>query len=184
MKIKLFEEFSEEWDSDEFLFDLYAMSSTEVQEMFWEELKSKTPNLEKIEVMIKSGLVDLKAKDEDGWTPLHVASRRNRIEIAKLLIDRGADVEAKVDGWTPLHLASYWNRIETAKLLLERGADVNAKDNEGATPLHLASWNNCIEIAKLLIDAGADVRAEDNEGRTPLHRARTPQMIAILNKTP
>ena len=119
MRIKLFEEFSEDWDSDEFLFDLYAMSKEETKGLLIKELEEETPHLEKIEVMIKSGLVD-----------------------------------------------------------------VNAKDKMGRTPLHWASWYNRIEIAELLIKAGADVNAKNNEGMTPLHLACTPQMIAILNKTP
>jgi ankyrin repeat protein len=61
---------------------------------------------------------------------------------------------------------------------------VEAKDNYGWTPLHYASANNHIETAKLLLDAGADLNIEDEDGETPLYLARTPQMRAILNKTP
>ena len=76
----------------------------------------------------------------DGFTPLHLAVIWNRIEIAKLLIDSGADVMAKEDryGRTPLHEAVYWRNIELAKLLIASGADVNAKTNYGFTPLHRA----------------------------------------------
>jgi ankyrin repeat protein len=70
---------------------------------------------------------------------LHFSSIENHIELAKLLLERGADVKAKDnDGYTPLHLASISNYIELAKLLLDRGADVNAKDNEGRTPFDKA----------------------------------------------
>ena len=91
----------------------------------------------KVRLAINFG-ADVKAKNEWGKTPLHWASCYNHIAIAKLLLERGADVGAKVDGWTPLHWASYWNHIETAKLLLERGADVEAKDKWGDTPLDLS----------------------------------------------
>jgi len=140
MRIKLFEEFSE-WDRDDFLFDLYAMSSTEVENLFWEELKSETPHLEKIDVMLESGLVNVRVEDKDvnGRTPLHWATVKNSIELAVLLLDRGADVEAKAnDGYTPLHLASSWNRIAMAEFLIEKGADVRAKDNKEETPLDWA----------------------------------------------
>jgi hypothetical protein len=135
-KIKLFEEFGE-WDRDVFLLDLFTMTSTEVENLFIEEIEEANPNLEKIEVMLDSGLVDVRAKNKNGSTPLH---RATDIATAKLLLDRGADVRAK-DIWekTPLHRASYWNRIEIAKLLLDAGADVEAKDNiDGRTPLDVA----------------------------------------------
>jgi ankyrin repeat protein len=140
MRIKLFEEFGE-WDRDVFLLDLFTMTSTEVEELFFGELRSKTPHIEKIKVILESGLVDvnIKSKDEYGWTPLDWACERDNLEIAKLLIDRGADVDAKdMYERTPLHFASNWNRIEIAKLLIEAGADVKVKDNGGRTPLHLA----------------------------------------------
>ena len=53
------------FDPDEFLFDLFAMRVSEVQEMFWGEIESETPHIEKIEVMLESGLVDMNAKDND-----------------------------------------------------------------------------------------------------------------------
>ena len=83
------------FDPDEFLFDLFAMRVSEVQEMFWGEINKDKPHLEKIKIIIDSGLLDLKAKDNYGLTPLHWASGNNHIETAKLLLDRGAEVEAK-----------------------------------------------------------------------------------------
>ena len=137
------------FDPDEFLLDLFAMRVSEVQDLFREELESKTPHIEKIEVMLESGLVDVNAKDRRGWSPLHWASANNAIEVAKLLIERGADVDAKnVDGWTPLHWASRWNHIEIAKLLLDAGADVEAKEENGETPLDKTQSDEMRELLK------------------------------------
>ena len=127
------------FDPDEFLFDLYAMSSTEVVTLFREEIRSRVPHIEKIEVMIESGIVDLDAIDKDGRTPLHRACGNNALELAKLLIARGADGDAKDNwGWTPLHWACRNNAHELAKLLLEKGAEVGAKNKWGETPLDVA----------------------------------------------
>jgi ankyrin repeat protein len=137
------------FDPDEFLFDLYAMSSTEIQKIFLKELNKVKPDLEKIEVMIKSRLVDVGAKDDYGQTPLHYASEFDKIEIAKLLLEAGADLEAKdKDGLTPLHLASQWNHIQIAKLLIERGADVEAEDEYRQTPLDMARSDEMRNLLK------------------------------------
>jgi len=165
-RIKLFEEFSGEWDRDDFLLDLFAMSSTEVQDLFFAELKSETPHIEKIEVMIESGLVSVEVKNNRGQTPLHVASDSGSIETAKLLIERGADVEAKSDawGWTPLHYASGNDHVEVAKLLIDAGADLDAKSNKGRTPLHFANFRDSNDIINLLLEAGADEDIVDIDG--------------------
>ena len=87
----------------------------------------------------------------------------SNLEVAELLLDRGADVNAKNDlGQTPLYHAD----SEVAELLLDHGADVNAKNDFGQTPLHYADS----EEAELLLDRGADVNAKDDIGQTPLHR--------------
>jgi ankyrin repeat protein len=170
------------FDPDEFLFDLYAMSKKKVSSLLLREIEKVKPNLEKIEVMIKSGLADVGAKSDSwGFTPLHYASAYNHIETAKLLLYAGADVEAK-DKWgrTPLHVASAYNSIEEAKLLIEAGADMNAKDNSRNTSLHWATRDNRIAIAKLLIERGADLEAKDEWGQTPLDKARSDEMRNLL----
>ena len=109
----------------------------------------------------------------NGWTPLFLAVIENRLDVAKRLIDLGADVNAKgASGWTPLHLAGQLNSLDMAKLLIDHGADVNEKRNLGWTPLLWAAGNeNSLDMAKLLIDHGADVNAKNKWGYTPLHSA-------------
>ena len=171
MRIKLFEEFSE-WDRDEFLLDLFTMTSTEVENLFFEEIKKSKPHIEKIRVIIESGLVDVRTKNKWGQTPLHWASWKDNVEIAELLLKKGADVNAKDNrGNTPLCEVSKDNAIKTAKLLIGAGADVMISNNSLWTPLHRASQWNYVEIAELLIKAGSDLNAKNNEGDTPLHFA-------------
>ena len=139
------------------------------------------------------------SEDKYGDTPLHDAAEYGNTEVATLLLDRGADVNAR-DNYdnTPLHNAVLYGNTEVATLLLDRGADVAArnnegytlsqavipislradvaaKNNEGYTPLHYATEKT--EVATLLLDRGADVNAKDNYDNTPLHK------VAIFGNT-
>ncbi|MBI5203673.1 MAG: ankyrin repeat domain-containing protein [Nitrospirae bacterium] len=61
-----------------------------------------------------------------GWTALMYATNEGRTDIAKLLIDKGADVNVKNEsGWTALILAAYPGRTDIAKLLIDKGADID-----------------------------------------------------------
>jgi hypothetical protein len=105
-------------------------------------------------------------------TPLHSATAGGHTEIAELLIDNGADVNANEDyGWTPLHLAAKYGHREVAELLIAKGADMNAKKKDGWTPLHLAALYGHTEIVELLIAKDANVNAKNVGGGTPLHEA-------------
>ena len=107
-----------------------------------------------------------------GQTPLHYMAENNACQIAALLIENGANVNAK-DGFdnAPLHYAGYNDASAIAFLLIQNGADVNAKNNSNTTPLHEAARSNAPGVAVLLIDSGADVNAKDNDNQTPLHEA-------------
>lgn len=111
-------------------------------------------------------------KDNYRETALTWSSGNNFIEMVKLLLENGADVNARGRyKETALTIASYNNNIELVKLLLDNGADVNAGNKYGYTALMWAStkWNK--DIVKLLLDNGADVNARDNFGGTSLSRA-------------
>ena len=131
----------------------------------WEKDKPEEV-LKKVYDLLDFG-ADVNAKNGYGTTPLHWAARKGHTDVAKLLIEHGADVNAKEDyrGETPLHWAKDAN---IAQVLIEHGADVKAKSRWDTTPLHEASSMGHTDVAKLLIDHGADMNAKDKDGRTPL----------------
>jgi ankyrin repeat protein len=127
--------------------------------------------------------VDVNTRNEDGETPLHVASYSGcstRIHDAvqslpdtvQLLLEHGADINTwALDNSTPLHKAAEYGRDEVVRVLLERSANIGAKDNEGRTPLHNAVEYGRDEVVRVLLERGSNVGAKDNEGWTPLHKA-------------
>jgi len=134
-------------------------------------------NLEEVESILAQKPEFVHAKDEDGYTPLHLAiSELGNKEVVKLLIEKGADINARDrDGYTPLHLVfAKLGNTELVKFLIDNGADVNAKGGTlGATPLHLAAEKGFKDIVELLILSGADINAKNNIGGTVLHHLTT-----------
>jgi ankyrin repeat protein len=106
---------------------------------------------------------------DDESTPLHMASTYGHVEVARVLVEHGADMAARNDeGYSPLHVASKNGHVDVARFLVEHGADMLARDNGDGTPLHVASIPGCVEVARLLVEYGADVSARDGGGGTPL----------------
>jgi ankyrin repeat protein len=103
--------------------------------------------------------------------PLMYAADRGDVGIARLLLDRGADVNPKSPFGTALTKACEKDHLATASLLLDRGAEANAKDQNGETPLMKACARGYMETAGLLLDRGAEVNAKDRFGHTPLIKA-------------
>lgn len=127
-------------------------------------------DLEKVAKLLDAdpGLLTSQA-NQYAISPLHVAAHDGRVEIAKLLIDRGAPLELRDrDQATPLFAAALKGHAAVAHLLLDAGADPNAKADEDVRPLHLAAMNGHLEVVKLLLDAKADVNVKDTSGFTPL----------------
>ena len=107
----------------------------------------------------------------DGFTPLHLAAFFGQEEAAKILLERGAEVNLVARNATihvtPLHSAAAGSHPGIVKLLLEHGADPNAAQDGGFTPLHSAAQNDDRESAEALLEAGADPSLANDEGKTP-----------------
>jgi len=96
-----------------------------------------------------------KLSQEEKNQKLIDASFYGYLDIVKILIEAGADVNTKnFFGYTPLLWASIYNHKEVVNLLIEAGADINAKNNYGYTALIYASGNNNKDIIDLLKDMG------------------------------
>jgi len=101
-------------------------------------------------------------RDERGATPLHWAADTGQTAVARVLVEKGADVNTrKPNGVAPLHIAASLGHAQLAELLIEKGADVNARDHRRRTPLSLARENGHTAIADLLIARGADVSVSE-----------------------
>ena len=104
-----------------------------------------------------------------GQTPLISAAKQGNGPLVKILIDAGADVNAKDNtGNTSFTYAIREGSAEIARILIDAGADVNAKNNVGYTALLYAAMNGYTKIVQLLLDKGADVNATKTDGSTPL----------------
>ncbi|WP_264683262.1 ankyrin repeat domain-containing protein [Wolbachia endosymbiont (group B) of Euphydryas aurinia] len=134
----------------------------------------KQSNLNKVKEYINEG-ADISTKDNHGKTPLHIAAKRGLLDIAKFLLDKGADIDAQENkfGRAPLHLAAAKGHLDIVKYLIEKGADVDVYQGgwSYSTALHLAARKGHLDIVKYLIEKGANPKATDSEGKNPLQRA-------------
>ena len=162
---------------------------TKVIELLSEQPKNASPshNLWKAAATgdlsaIKDALgdsADLNALDsQSGITPLGWAALNGQAEAAKLLIEKGADVNARNrDGTTSLHSAAFLGRIGTVKLLLENGADTTLRSNDGSTPTDVArlDWQLTQFVVGLL-------QMEVDEAAVKAGRTEVIKLISKHNK--
>ncbi|MGI8744618.1 MAG: ankyrin repeat domain-containing protein [Bryobacteraceae bacterium] len=139
----------------------------------------RNSDLKAINSLLASGS-DVNSRDKRGTTPVMYAAAYGSFDAMKLLIDKGAGVNAKSDfGVTALMWAV--NDLNKVRLLLDKGADVNAKSKMGRGPLLMAAKDDRgLPVVKLLIDKGADVNARDFMQTTPLIEAANREIAQLL----
>lgn len=128
----------------------------------------------------------LSARDPAGSTLLHHAVGLGTIETVQLLLDKGADINAKNRrSAMPLHWAVHDEA--SVRLLLSRGAQINARQIEGRTPLYQAAvLGGGLHVVRLLLEKGADPTVASMVGQTPLAvaslRGDVPAMLLLIEK--
>jgi uncharacterized membrane protein YfcA len=122
--------------------------------------------------LVRSGNLDVKARNAAGDTPLHRAAEKGMRSLAESLLARGAEVNARAkNGETPLHFAALDADASVAELLLDAGADAKARNGDGESVLMWAALSGHIAVAQRLLARGADANATDRKGSLPLHAA-------------
>ena len=116
---------------------IMAMSPEGIQRWFNAEMEKEEPNMPVIEELERLGYeFDLSKLKKN----LFYAAAKNKVGLAKYLLDRGAEIEARDENQsTALHYAAGYNSLAVAELLLDRGADYEARDYEQWTPWDLAN---------------------------------------------
>ena len=175
---------------------MYIFSVFAKEEKYFLHKAIESGQIEEVLTILNSvedpkSLVNTEYKAQDRHKPklpLHIAVYEGYVEMVKLLLKYGADIEAiDEQGRTPLILASngyrrglflgYSERVDIINILLDQGAKIEAFDKDGKTPLITASNHNLINTINTLLDRGAKIEAADEKGRTSL-------MIASSNGVP
>ena len=144
-----------------------------------QEVLSKGAALNALEIFRESGVSE---EDEKEMTALHTAAVAGHVEIIKLLLGRGLNVDIRdSQGMTPLMYAAMKGYVLVVQLLLDQGAKVNVQNFYNITPLHFAVGYRHLAIVQLLLDHKANVNVGPN-GRFPLENANAedPEIIALL----
>jgi ankyrin repeat protein/L-ascorbate metabolism protein UlaG (beta-lactamase superfamily) len=118
------------------------------------------------------GAVSQRDEDQFHNLPIHTAASAGNVEIARILLDAGAEIEAgDSDNTTALAVAALRGHEDLVAFLIERGADVNRRDRKADCPLSFAVAARDTVVIRRLLEAGADLYYRNPHGDTLLHNA-------------
>jgi uncharacterized protein len=154
-------------------------------------LVARGTNVAAAKMLLDKGASAKAAESQRQQTALMWAAANSQGPMTRLLVERGADLDAKTatdlmtplvsaepraqprspGGMTALMFASREGCLDCVAAMVEKGASIDLPDPEGVTPLLWAIWNTRFDVAKYLIEHGANVNRWDWWGRTPLYLA-------------
>ncbi|XP_071951086.1 palmitoyltransferase ZDHHC17-like [Antedon mediterranea] len=138
---------------------------------------------ERVKKLLKTTSVN--ELDTTGYTALHYASRSGFLTVCSLLLDSGADVNAKTraGGSTSLHRSAYRGHLDVVKELLKFKADPSNIDEDGRTPLHKAAEGGHRNICEILLQIKPSLKAvTDKRGKQAWHYASDPVLQDFLQE--
>ncbi len=150
-------------------------------------------DIEQVKRVLARGAV-VNARTKSGLTALSIAVIRGYDDIALLLIERGASLDARDKsgdrenrhpGNSPVHYAAIYGRTRVLQAMLARGVSPNLRDRNGRTLLMMAAENGHRDTVKLLLERGADPNARSALGDTALDAARRsgdPEILRMIQE--
>jgi uncharacterized protein len=144
--------------------------------------RATTLNNEKMVTLLINYGADVNFTLDMGVSSLIYACQVGYLEIVKILVSNGADIEQSDNEYkhTSLRIATRNGHIEIVKYLVEQGADIDTKGTDLYTPLNMACWKGHIEIVKFLIENNADINSPDKDGDTPLNNCASQGHLEIV----
>ena len=148
----------------------FAQEISEKQKQLWEATKAN--DSAKVSILVREG-VDLNFGDEkENRTPLMIAAANGNLELMKLFLEKGAEVDAvDKNGTTAIYYAILRNKPAAVKFLIEKNTDINHKSTTDLTPLMGAARMKRAEIIPILLKAGAKINEQNQSKITALHFA-------------
>lgn len=142
---------------------------------------ARSGDVARIEFLMTLNPDTISTYNENGFSPLIIASYRNQVKVVEFLLSKGVDVNADSPEGTALIGSCYKGNIEIAKLLLEHKATINAQNEQGTTPLIFAVQGNNVSLVSLLVTSGANKEMKEKSGRTAMDYAKEKQNQEILD---
>lgn len=143
-------------------------------------LSANKEDLEMMEFLITKGGAKIEAKDARGRTPFYLAVENGKLQSARLLLEKGANINTRNESeWSALFKMSTEGNLEAVKFLLEKGADSNLAKS-GKFPIIAAVQGGHKEIVKALLEKGADPNIRDENGNAPLYIATGKEDLATI----
>jgi ankyrin repeat protein len=138
-------------------------------------------NFEVVKALLDHGVEVESLATDAAWTPLYYAAGSGDLDVIRLLISKGADVNHEdVEEGIPLHNAVRYSRLAAAKLLIKHGSNVNAEDGY-TTVLCYAVESFNFNMVELIVKSGANVNRRDFDGESPLGMAERYEYDQIID---
>lgn len=138
-------------------------------------------SLKQIKKIYKKNPKAILSLNENGFSPLILATYKNNNEVAKFIIEKGAKIDEISEMGTPLMAAVVKGNLEIVKILINKKANLNLSDSKGNTALIYAVKFQNLEIVKLLLDTNVDKTKIDSQGKTAFEYAVFSKNEQIIN---
>jgi hypothetical protein len=126
----------------------------------------RSGNVERLKALHATNPDTLNSVNENGFSPLIIATYKNQIKVVEFLLKNNADVNFDSPEGTALIGACYKGNFEIVELLIQNKANVNVVGGNNISPLIFAVQSKNKKLVKLLVQNGADQTIKDSAGRT------------------